>query len=412
MLRATRIDLRRVQADLERIAEFGFDAETGAVCRPGFSNADLAARRWLRDHFEANGLVATIDAVGNVVGRLGDPDAPAVVIGSHLDSVPAAGKLDGILGVVAGLECVRVIRERGVELAHPIEVIATSEEEGRFGGMLGAQALTGALDRGWFEAARDADGVRLVDAMRAQGFDPERAFDVARAPGSIRAFLELHIEQGPVLETSGLRIGVVDRISGIFNWQVTMYGQAAHSGTTPMNLRRDAFAGLAAFANTIPEVIDAVGTDRTRVTIGSVTLEPNHPHTVPGAATFTIVGRDTDEAVMRALADRCRVGLAHASREHRLEHEIREMSWLAPRVCDDAVVKRFVEVCAARDIPHCVMPSGAGHDTQFFTEVAPAGLIFIPSREGISHSPVEWSDPADLELGCDVLLEAVLAWAT
>ena len=390
------------------IARFGFNEDDKGVYRQGFSEADMAARAWLAEQFTANGMRARMDGAGNVIGRHGDAHAPAVVIASHLDSVPAGGIFDGVLGVVAGLECVLVAREAGLSLAHPIEVIATSEEEGRFGGMLGAQALAGDLNLGWLESAADETGVMLKDAMAAAGLDYREALHAYKPPESVRAFLELHVEQGPVLDTKGIPIGVVEGISGVFKWLVRLVGKADHAGTAPMDMRSDAFMGLVDFAHEIKRIIEEEGTDASRITIGHVALKPGFPHTVPGEVDFTIVGRDLDGDVMRQLSGACQRVLSAIARRHSLHFDYEQMSWLEPQACHGEMIDLISAKAAARGYPALRMPSGAGHDMQFFARLAPAGLIFVPSVKGVSHAPDEWTHWVDIERGANVLLDCVL----
>ncbi len=362
-------------------------------------------------YFRDNGLKTHMDGAGNVCGRLGDSDKPAILIGSHLDSVPAGGMFDGALGVIAGLECLRVIQEQQIPLDHPVEVIATSEEEGRFGGMLGAQALTGALTLSWLEKAADPNGQTLQEAMANRGLDYHQAMHVRREPESMKAFLELHIEQGPVLEASGNTIGVVEGISGVFKWLVKLIGKADHAGTAPMNLRSDAFTGLADFAHEIQRIIDENGTDKSRLTIGHVDLKPGYAHTVPGEADFTLVGRDMSAEVMKELADSCRKTLSAIARRRRLMFEYEQMSWLEPKYCSPEIIDLIEKHSKSLGYSYQLMPSGAGHDAQFFTDVTPTGMIFIPSVGGVSHAPDEWSHWLDVEKGCNLLLASLLELA-
>lgn len=405
------VDLPRLQNDLESLGRIGYSGADGGIHRVSFSDADMDGRRWLMTRFEEAGLKASMDAVGNVFGRWEIGSGPTVLVGSHLDSVPRGGRFDGSLGVIAGLECVRSLKDRGVQLASPIEVVATSEEEGRFGGMLGAQALTGRLTREQLENARDESGLALTDAMRAQGLDPEAALAASRKPSSIKAFLELHVEQGPILESRGKTIGIVEGISGVFNWTVRLSGTANHAGTTPMDLRRDAFMGLAQFAARIPDIIATVGSDQSRITIGRVELQPNFPHTVPGAAEFSLVGRDLDEQVMTTLAEACRDAMRKAAEAQNLDCSIEQTAWLAPRPCSPAIIAAFREQATKLGLDTLMMPSGAGHDTQLLSEVTEAGMIFVPSIGGISHSPDERTDWADIEVGSNLLLHTLLSVA-
>lgn len=402
------INLDRVKNDIYTIGHYGYNPEDQGIYRQGFSDEDIKLRMWFQKYMDEIGLDTDIDGVGNVIGRLGDPADKTLLIGSHLDSVPAGGLFDGVLGVVAGLECIRVLKENNVPLKHAVEVIGTSEEEGRFGGMLGAEALTGNLKMDWLERAKDANGEMLKDAMARQQFRYWEATEVARDPDSLVGFLELHIEQGPVLEAEQQHIGVVEGISGVFKWLVKLIGKPDHAGTAPMNLRSDAFMGVADFAHEISRIIDEEGTDKTRLTIGTLELKPGFAHTVPGQADFTIVGRDMSEDVMHAVADSCRKVLSAIARKHKLMFEYEQMSWLAPRYCDRGMMDLLEKHSNALGYKTIVMPSGAGHDAQFFSDITPTGLLFIPSVGGISHAPDEWSHWHDVEKGCNVLLNAVL----
>lgn len=402
------INKARLRKSLQELARFGGDGSGRRVDRPSFSEADLQARDWLAQEMTSSGLSVRTDAVGNVFGRWEVGSGPAILVGSHLDSVPAGGIFDGALGVMAGLECVRSLQESQSQVGCPIEVVGTSEEEGRFGGMLGAQALVGEVSPDWFASAADDTGTLLTDAMRTAGFDPTRIDEARRDPASVRAFLEIHIEQGPVLERLGKPVGVVSGISGVFNWTINFTGTANHAGTTPMDMRRDAFRGLVDFAHDIPAIIAEHGGPQTRVTIGKVTLHPGFPHTVPGRAECSLIGRDLDEAVMKAIAAACRKSLNNAADGHALGLEIEEMSWLAPSRCHGDIVSAFREAADSLGIDHELMPSGAGHDTQFLTHLTRAGMIFIPSVGGVSHSEEEWTDWDDVETGTNVLLHTML----
>lgn len=408
----TTINLDRVKNTLLELSHIGFNPDDNGIYRIGLSQADMAARRWLMDILAAEGFSPRMDAAANVFGRYGAADEASVTVGSHLDSVPAGGMFDGALGVVAGLEILRVCKEQGIRTRLPIELVATSEEEGRFGGMFGAQAIAGQLTPEFVLNAHDADDNRLADALTAVGFNPLEALAARRRPESMRAFLELHVEQGPVLENSGNTIGVVDSISGVFKWIVRLIGKADHAGTAPMNMRSDAFTGLADFAHEIPRIIEEDGTDRSRLTVGKVDLRPGNPHTIPGEAVFTLVGRDSDETVMTELAHSCRKALSAIARRHNLMFEYEQTSWLAPVDCHSEIVDLIERHAEGMGLKYQRMPSGAGHDTQFMTEIAPAGMIFVPSVGGVSHAPDEWTHWHDVEAGTRLLLRAVLDLAS
>jgi N-carbamoyl-L-amino-acid hydrolase len=297
----------------------------------------------------------------------------------------------------------------GIAPVRPVEVVCTADEEGRFGGMFGSQAICGEVGPDWIEAAVDDTGVRLADAMRAQGFDP--AGVAARDPREIAVFLELHVEQGPVLEKAGIPAGIVSAVSGVFNWTVTLSGEANHSGTTPMELRRDAFRGLADFGAAIPSILAQAGGPDTRLTVGKLELSPNFPHSIAGKAVFSIIGRDIEEARMKALAEACRGEIARAAGAHGLGVTIAQQSWLPPAPLDPGVVQRLADIAKSSGVPAQIMPSGAGHDAQTFSRHCPAGLIFVPSIGGISHSPNEDTEWSDVEQGANLLARAIADFA-
>ncbi|TVQ56973.1 MAG: Zn-dependent hydrolase [Rhodobacteraceae bacterium] len=402
-----RIDPDRLRADLDAVNAIGTIPGLPGVNRPSFSDADMAGRRWLMARMAEAGLAARMDAVGNVIGRWETGSGPAVLAGSHLDTVPMGGRFDGTLGVCAALEAVRAMRDAGLSPRRPVEVIAFADEEGRFGGMLGSEAVCGLLTAERMAAAVDETGARLTDAMRAQGLDPDRFAEAARDPAAIAVFLELHIEQGPILAEAGETVGVVEGVSGVFHWVVTLRGEANHSGTTPMDARRDAFRGLAAFGASIDAILAEAGGPDTRLTVGKVALAPNFPHSIAGEAVFTIIGRDPDEAVMRRLAERCRVGIAAAAAAHGLAAAVEERSWLSPARLDAAVAEGLAQDAAASGLPWRRMVSGAGHDAQTMARRFPSGLIFAPSIGGVSHAPEEDTAWADVVAAAQIFARAV-----
>jgi len=403
-----KVDIERIKRTLLQLSQFGFNEQDKGVYRLGFTEVDWEARHWLIDLMKSEGFRPHMDGAGNVYGRYGAPDKASVTIGSHLDSVPAGGIFDGSLGVVAGLEILRVCAEAGIETDWPLEVLATSEEEGRFGGMLGAQAIAGDLTPEFLLNAHDADGNMLADAMRARGLEPMKAMDARRTKDTMRAFIELHVEQGPVLDKIGKTIGVVDSIAGVFKWIIHLKGKADHAGTAPMDMRSDAFMGMADFAHEIPRIIAENGTERSRLTVGKVELKPGSPHTIPGEAIFTLVGRDSSADVMRELCDICRRALSAIARRHNLMFEYEQVSWLDPKPCSREIIELFERHAELAGFSYRRMPSGAGHDTQFFVNITRAGMIFVPSVGGVSHAPDEWTHWKDVEAGANLLLAAAL----
>lgn len=405
------IDGRRMKAIFEAINGFGRLPDMPGWNRPGLSDEDMAVRRWFAGRMDAEGLRVSVDGAANVSGRLGPEGGASVMLGSHLDTVPSGGAFDGALGVAVALECALAMRDAGLALARPVEVMATSEEEGRFGGMLGSQALAGLVTEEWLAAAVDADGTRLADALAELGLDPAGVIASARPAGSVKAFLELHVEQGPVLERASIPVGVADRISGVVYLGVTLRGVANHSGTTPMEMRADAFAGLAEIAAGFPGLIARQGTEQSRITIGKVELSPNFPHTIPGEARFSVIVRDTESAAMERLSAGVRDLVASASAGHGLAREILEHSHIAPVMLDAEVADLLRREAETLGLPSMVMPSGAGHDAQTMQTLCPAGLIFVPSRGGVSHAPDEWTDWEAAVTGARLMLAAAVRLA-
>ncbi|WP_353645278.1 Zn-dependent hydrolase [Mesorhizobium sp. WSM2239] len=400
------IDTHRLRRLLDGINGFGFNPDTGGHNRIGYCEADMAVREWFLAQMRSAGLVARRDGVANLFGRFGPVDGPCIMAGSHLDTVPEGGAFDGALGVAVALECVLAMRDAGLSPTLGIEVVATAEEEGRFGGMLGSQAISGAVSAEWLSQAADADGVRLTDAMAAQGLDAMDALQAVRT--DISAFLELHVEQGPVLESRSVPIGVAHSVSGVCNLRVRFEGEANHSGTTPMNLRADAFAGLARVGSAIPDIIAARGGENSRITIGKADLRPNFIHTIPGEAEFVVNIRDIDDAAIDALVIAVRHEVEAAARANGLQVEIQEQSRMVPVQLDLGLAAMLHEEAHKLGLEALAMPSGAGHDAQTMQALCPSALIFVPSRGGISHSPREWTDWSDIEKGANLMLSALV----
>lgn len=411
MADALRVDFQRLESDLTSLATIG-RGEAPGIHRTAFSEGDRAGREWLRARLEDAGLGIHSDGAANLGARWpAGASHDVVMTGSHLDTVPGAGQLDGALGVVCGLEALRVLSEQDVSLARPVELVAFSDEEGRFGGMLGSQAMSGQLTPASIEEARDLNGIRLIDAMADCGYRALDALSAERETGSIHAFIELHIEQGPVLEREGQPIGLVDAITGLFRWEFRLTGEANHAGTTPMDLRRDAFRAVAEFAVQIDRVLEEHGSPRSRATIGRIELAPGAANVVPGEARVAFEVRDTDPRRLRELGDAFRRTLSAIARRRDLRFEFDVLSEIEPVDCHERVMAAVEHACRRLDVTPLRMPSGAAHDTQMMARIAPAGMIFVPSRGGRSHSPAEWTAPADIERGANVLLHTLLELA-
>lgn len=400
----------RIAEMLRAIAEIGASGD-GSISRLAFTSAERKAHElvgsWLRDQ----GLTIRQDAIGNTIAerRGRRTDLPAIAVGSHLDSVPHGGRFDGIVGVVGAVEMVRLLEERGVETHHPVRVVCFAGEEGaRFGEpCIGSKAATGMLHADLHQML-DADSVSLASALSSVGLDPATVSEAVWEPAEWAAFLELHIEQGRVLESAGRQIGLVDVVSGSTRLRLTVLGRADHSGGTPMALRADALAAAA-------EIIlsaEALASDErhrgTRTTIGYLSVQPNSITTIPGRVTFSVDVRDIDTDRQRQAAAEV-VGRARQicqRRSVRLETVV--IADTSPAVLPTWIRDFTSAACADLGIEHLVLTSGASHDAQVVNRRVPAGMIFVPSRNGLSHVPEEWTSSADIARGVDVLTDSVL----
>lgn len=405
--RELRVNAERLREDIAALARIGRHEDQG-IYRMAFSEGDMAGRDWLRQRIVASGLEFHQDGAANLYARLAwDGSVPSVVAGSHLDTVPGAGHLDGALGVVCALEALRVLQESNLALKHPLEAVSFSDEEGRFGGMFGSQAVAGLVTPEYLHNASDLEGVTLTAAMTERGLDARAALHAQRNPGSIHAYVELHIEQGPLLDRRGLSVGVVDAITGLFKWEITLSGAANHAGTTPMDMRADAFQGLAEFAGQIDRVLAEYGSPQSTATIGRVELRPGAANVIPGQAVFSLDVRDTDRHTLKVLAEALRRTLSAIARRRRLMFEFVVLSEIAPVQCAATVVQAIDESVNALDLPATHLNSGAAHDAQIIAGIAPTGMIFVPSKEGRSHSAAEWTAWADIEAGANTLLNTL-----
>lgn len=402
-----KINRQRLQSDIETLAEIGRDKNYG-IYRMAFSNSDMQGREWFKNKVEEAGLEFYQDGAANLHARYQwDEKRPSVIMGSHMDTVPAAGHLDGALGVIVALECLRCIKEQNLNVNFPLEAVAFSDEEGRFGGMLGSQAIAGMLTPEKIVNATDLNGITLIDAMKEVGLDAMNALHAKRHPDSVYAYLELHIEQGPVLDEMGISIGNVDAIAGLFKWDVVLTGTPNHAGTTPMGMRKDAFMGLSEFASQLQRILDENGSPRSVATIGRVEISPGAANVIPGKVEFSLEARDTNPDILNDLANAFRKSLSAIARKHELMFEFRVLSEISPVKSDTGIVETIENVCKSLKIPLLQMASGAAHDAQMLASITRAGMIFVPSKGGRSHSIAEWTDMDDIVKGANVALNTM-----
>ncbi|TJZ92963.1 Zn-dependent hydrolase [Paracoccus gahaiensis] len=401
-------DARRIEALIEGIDRFNATPGQGTT-RLTYSPEYAQARNFVASQMVEAGLAVREDAVGNVFGRIEgtNPGLAPILVGSHLDSVPNGGRFDGPAGVVAGIETAFLFRDLGLRPERPVEVIALIEEEGaRFGGgLFGSRLLTGQVDPATLEDLRDDDGISAADAMRDYGLDPARAGQAALAPGAVHAFLELHIEQGPVLEAEGRDIAIVDRIVGLAQLKVTVRGRAGHAGTTPMDQRRDALVGAVGILSHLPDLARQLGRDSV-LTVGKMEVLPGGANVIPDHVWFTVDLRAPAEADVRQLIDMVHATAAHAQ-GNGLTCTVEQQLYAAPTPLSGQIHAALTGQADALGVSHRVMVSGAGHDAMIMAGVAPTGLIFVPSRGGISHAPEEWTDYLQLARGIDVIFATI-----
>lgn len=359
------------------------------------------------------GLTVWTDAAGNTLAeRPGTrPGLPALGTGSHLDSVPNAGAYDGIAGVVAALETARLLAENDIEHAHPIRFVAFAAEEGaRFGqACTGSRIVAGLTGPADLEAKRDTDGITLADAMRSVGFDPAEAAAARWQPDDWAAFVELHIEQGSVLESTHTPIGVVDQISGSTRIMLEITGRASHTGGTPMHLRADALAAGAEIVLLAETIAGDTRHRGTRISVGKIEASPGSITTISGRTRLFVDIRDIDSDRQRLTAAELVDRATAVCRRRGVTLTAVTLADASPVILPRRLRDTVAATCTDLGIDYRVLPSGASHDSQMINHIVPAGMIFVPSRDGISHSPVEWTSADELATGTTVLASSLLA---
>jgi N-carbamoyl-L-amino-acid hydrolase len=404
-----RIDRARLLHRLEALAQIG-SIPGGGNARLALTDADKAGRDLVVTWMSDLGLDVRVDAIGNVFAYTPSTSSrPPVLCGSHIDTVRTGGRFDGNYGVLAGLEVIETLLERGLTTDHPLGVaFFTSEEGARFApDMLGSLVHVGGLP---VEVALDVvgtDGARLGDELERIGYA-----GVWPCPGvAPHAFVELHIEQGPVLDIEGITIGVVERVQGISWQEITVTGQSNHAGTTPMSLRHDAGYVAARIAVIVREIAERVGGDQVG-TVGAITLHPNLINVVAASAVLTVDLRNTDDELLRAAEQQLVLALAQLSEHEGVTIDARWLARFEPVDFDPEVVALVERVATRSGLSTRRMPSGAGHDAQMLSRVCPTAMIFVPSIGGLSHNPGERTSAYDLECGANVLLHTLLELST
>jgi N-carbamoyl-L-amino-acid hydrolase len=401
--------MNRLKGDIEELAKIGQDPN-GGISRPSFSKPDLEAREWLKDKISSAGLTIREDGAGNIFGRL-EGEGKTVMAGSHIDTVMNGGMFDGSIGVISALECLRQIKEQGYQTGKPLEVASFTDEEGNLvGDFLGSRALIGPPNRELLEKGQTQFGLSFSEMLESTPYTIDGIMEAHKQRPEIDTFLEIHIEQGPVLETEDKPIGIVDGVAGKNYWLCAFLGKASHAGTTPFELRHDAFLGLADFGLKSTQFV-ATQHYGSMLTIGRVQVHPGAFSVVPGRVDFTLDFRSLSKKTLNEL-EKALLSLANDVASTRgLDFTSRIVDKTEPVEIPPRIVDMMKEECQKLGYPFFVLPSGAGHDAQIIASVATPGMIFIPCEDGISHSPEERISWDDLEKGANLLLHMLLRLA-
>jgi N-carbamoyl-L-amino-acid hydrolase len=405
----TDIDGDRLLADLRTLSTIGGQAD-GGVDRLAWSEADLAARRWFAERIREAGLEARVDEALNVFGHLPGSTGPWLLTGSHLDSVPHGGRLDGAYGAVAGLEVLRTMVESGDPLAAHVEVVGFADEEGvRFGtGLIGSLALTGELDLDRLREERDWEGVPIRQVIASAGREVDRMLDAQQHRHAIAAFLELHIEQGPRMEADAVDLAVVTGIVGVHREQVRVIGTQNHAGTTPFPLRHDAGRAAARAAAGLRELVEAIDPEAV-ANIGVMQFDPGGVNIIPGRASFTLEVRHLEQRVVDRIVETFNANLETICAEEGCRSDTELLSWVPPARMDREQMALLEAACEELGRKPARLWSGAGHDAAILARHVPTGMLFVPSIGGVSHSPQENTSDEHLVLGARALLRGVRA---
>lgn len=403
------VNRERMDADVRRLAEFTDPAMP--YTRRAFSPEYAAAREWLAHRFRDAGLDARVDAAGNLIGRLGPADGPVLMLGSHIDTVEAGGRFDGVVGVVGALEIARRIRETGAALAHPLEIVDFVCEEPTIVDMspLGSRVMAGDVTAEMIASAYAPSGEPLGEAIARLGGDPARLREARRKPGETLAYLELHIEQGPVLERAGMDVGIVTVIAAPCRAVVSLVGVADHAGATSMADRRDALAGAAELILAVERAASAPDVAQESVgTVGFLRVSPNMVNVIPGRADLTVEARSAQSEALLWVREEIERSLREIAARRGLDAAIEWRHLEEPVPIPVEMQEIIAESATDLRMRAMRLPSRASHDAARLAPVAPVGMVFIPCKDGRSHCPEEWADADDVAAGAEVLGRALL----
>lgn len=399
------VNSERLSQTLSTLATYGKN-EKGGSDRVAYSVHDVAARPFVKELLAAAGLEVSVDFAGNIIGRKAgkNPYLKPISLGSHIDEVPNGGDYDGPVGVMGAIEVVRTLAESGIQTEHPLEVIVFTNEEG---GVIGSRALVGGLSEAALQTMSNA-GMTHAEGIRVLGGDPSKISSIARTQGDIAAFLELHIEQGGNLDTKKLDIGVVEGIVAIEWWEFTFKGKANHAGTTPMDARKDPLLPAAKFILAVNEVITR-DEGRQVGTVGKIQAFPGAGNVIPGEVKLNLEIRDLSSEKIWKLYSELEAIAKQLAQESGSTLAIQHIEVASKPALADPEIRKIIKQEAEKlGMTTLSLPSGAGHDAQEMARIAPMGMIFIPSKDGISHAPEEYSSPEDIANGANVLLQTLL----
>lgn len=402
-----RINAERLKKHIDELGKIGV-TEKGGISRFSLTPEDIDARRLIIEWMKEAGLEVRVDQAANIIGkRAGKVTSPSIMTGSHIDTVPDGGRFDGVFGTLAAIEITQTLNDYGIKTEHPVEAVVFTNEEGvRFPLFIGSKTIAGELGVETLYSIKDKDGVTFLEALKKAGYDLKKLAPAKRASGEIKAFIEAHIEQGPVLEAKKIPIGVVDKIAGISHTYVTIEGQAGHAGTTPMSMRRNPLLAAAKIILAVDETVKALS-DVTVGTVGFLKVLPGATNVVPGYVQMGIDIRDVDYERMETALSIVKRRIAEICSSLKLSYTLDEKSKVPPTLLSNNIVKTIIKASERLGLQYNVMPSGAGHDTMPIAKIAECAMIFVPSKNGKSHVPDELTELEDLERGANVLLQSI-----
>jgi len=399
------VNSKRIESRIFELAKFGVD-EKGRGYRVAYTKGDIEGRAWFMELMKKAGLNPTIDAAGNIIGKRDgkNPSLKPIAFGSHIDMVPDGGNYDGTLGSIAALELIEIFNENNIVTEHPLEVIIFGNEEG---GTIGSKAMVGDITTDGLKQ-KSQSGLTMWEGIKAIGGNPENIQSCIRKKGDIHAWVELHIEQGGILEREKIQIGVVEGIVGIVHWEVTVEGFANHAGATPMNMRQDALLAASKFIISVNEVINSVKGSQVG-TVGKIAVQPGAYNVIPGKVQLGLEIRDLTaskiETLFKEIEKRAATIASSSKTTIKFERQANESK---PALTDKKLQQIINTSAKTLGFTTKFMQSGAGHDSQHIAAIAPSAMIFIPSIGGISHSPKEFSTATDMANGANVLIQTIL----